>query len=333
MKSLNISSSIFGIKISPIIILIIILMLLFPLFYGDGYILRIAVTSIIMGILGMGFDFSNGFINIVNFGYAAFMGIGAYASGIIATNFGLSPWITVIPAVLITGLVGFLLGLLTLRLRGIFAACMAWFLALVVHSLAVNWVDLTRGSSGLIVPRLFFTASNIPFYYVVIGLAIISYIILRFFINSQMGFAFSAIGQDLEASHASGVQSTKYKIINFTISCAIAGLAGWFYAHYFRILTPDVTHTSQTVEILAVSYIGGRGSLWGSFVSALTVFPLLELLRPIPELRLFVYGFLLILVMIYYPGGLAELLSSANSKINEFFAGHRQIEGDENKNA
>ncbi len=300
-------------------LLVLALFLLFPVFYGDGYLLRIMITSLIIGILGMGFDFTGGFINIVNFGYAAFMGIGAYSSGIIATRFGISPWLTVFAAVAVSGLVGFLLGLLTLRLRGIFAACMAWFLALVAHSLAINWVGLTRGSSGLIVPSLLRTPSNVPFYYILIGLGFFIYVVLSLLINSQYGTAFSVIGQDLEASHASGVNSTKYKIINFTISCAVAGLVGWFYAHYFRILTPDVTHTRQTVEILAIAYIGGRGSLWGSVISALIVFPLLEYLRPVPELRLIVYGFMLILVMVYYPGGMASLLkfvySSAKNKV------------------
>ncbi len=303
-----------GFNFSPLALLVIVLFLLFPLIYGDGYILRIIITSLIIAVLGMGFDFSSGYINIVNFGYAAFMGLGAYTSGILTTRLGLSPWITVFAAILFSGGVGFFLGLLTLRLRGIFAACMAWFLALVVYSLAVNWVGLTRGSSGLIVPRLFGTPSNIPFYYLLIFIGIISYIILNKIINSQIGDAFLAIGQDLEAAHASGVDSTRFKIINFTISCAIAGLVGWFYAHYFRILTPEVTHTRQTVEILAVSYIGGRGSLWGSFVAALIVLPLLEILRPIQELRFILYGLLLAAVMIYYPGGMAYLIKDIASR-------------------
>jgi branched-chain amino acid transport system permease protein len=301
-------------KISPIVIILLVIMLILPLLLGDGFYLRLIITSLIFAVLGMGFDFSNGYINILNFGYAAFMGIGAYASGIVNTKLYLSPWFGLIAAIIITGLVGFLLGVLTLRLRGIFAACMAWFLALAVYSITINWVDLTRGSSGLIVSPLFFTANNIPYYYIIVILTVLTYVILKYITNSQIGTAFLAIGQDLDAARASGVNPIKYKVINFTISCMIAGVAGWFYAHYFKILTPELTHTTKTVEILAISYIGGRGSIWGSIIAALTLLPLLEFLKPMMELRLILYGIFLILIMIYYPGGLAKLFNDIKNR-------------------
>ncbi len=305
------------VHISPVAAIILLIMLIMPLILGDGFYLRLIITSLIFAILGMGFDFSNGFINILNFGYAAFMGIGAYASGIVCTKLGLSPWFGLIAAVLMTGIIGFLLGVLTLRLRGIFAACMAWFLALAVHSVAINWVGLTRGSSGLIVPPLFFTVNNIPYYYIILILTVLTYLFLKYVVNSQIGMAFLAIGQDLDAAKASGVNPTKYKVINFTLSCMIAGVAGWFYAHYFKILTPEVTHTTKTVEILAISYIGGRGSIWGSILAALILLPLLEYLKPMMELRLILYGVFLILIMIYYPGGMAKLFNDIRARFSD----------------
>jgi branched-chain amino acid transport system permease protein len=296
--------------ITPVSVTVILILSVLPLFFGDGFYLRLLSTSLMMGVLAMGFDFSNGFINIVNFGYAAFLGIGAYSSGIACTKLGVSPWVGLFFALFFTGLIGFLLGVLTLRLRGIFAACMAWFLALGVHAVVINWVSLTRGSSGLIVPPIFFTASGIPYYYLIIGILIISYLVLQWLANSQIGMAFLVLGQDTEAAVASGVNDVKYKIINFTVSCMIAGFAGWFYAHYFKILTPKITLTTKTVEILAISYIGGRGTLWGSIISALILLPVLEMLKPMMELRMILYGIFLILVMIYYPGGLATLIEN-----------------------
>jgi branched-chain amino acid transport system permease protein len=111
------------------------------------------------------------------------------------------------------------------------------------------------------------------------------------------------------------VDITRYRVINFTLSCAFAGWLGGFYAHYYGILTPDVMQTSHTVEVLAVAYIGGRGSLWGGALAAFPLIFLVEWMRTnlsgLPGLHLVIYGLLLIVVMIYYPGGLAELFRRA----------------------
>jgi branched-chain amino acid transport system permease protein len=102
---------------------------------------------------------------------------------------------------------------------------------------------------------------------------------------------------------------TRYRVINFTLSCALAGWLGGFYAHYYGILTPDVMATSHTVEVLAAAYIGGRGSLWGGALAAFPIIFFVEWMRTnlveLPGLHLVIYGLMLILVMVYYPGGLA----------------------------
>jgi branched-chain amino acid transport system permease protein len=104
--------------------------------------------------------------------------------------------------------------------------------------------------------------------------------------------------------------------MNFTVSCAFAGFIGWFMAHYVGVLTPQVLHTRATVEIMVISYIGGRGSIWGGLAAALIIIPSMEQLKSIQalsdmmELRLLLYGVLMILVMIYYPSGLSGLWST-----------------------
>jgi branched-chain amino acid transport system permease protein len=97
--------------------------------------------------------------------------------------------------------------------------------------------------------------------------------------------------------------------MNFVVSCFIAGLLGSFYAHYVRILTPSLLLTAKTIEILAIAYLGGRGSLWGSIPAAFLIITVLEFLRPLEAYRFIIYGIILILVMIFYPGGLARLIT------------------------
>ena len=117
---------------------------------------------------------------------------------------------------------------------------------------------------------------------------------------------------------------------NFVLSCALAGVLGGFYAHFYGILTPDMMHTSKTVEVLAVAYIGGRGSLWGGAAIAFPFILAMELIRSslsnLPGLHLVIYGVLLIVVMIYYPGGFAAFFDTyirkpKNRAMNYFLNG------------
>jgi branched-chain amino acid transport system permease protein len=277
--------------------------------------LRWLVGAALIAAQAVAFDFTAGYINIVNFGFAAFVGLGGYTSALLAVRLGISPWMGMFVGAGAAAVLGFLTGALTLRLRGIFAAVMAWFVGLALLGITRNLTDLTRGALGLNAPSLLPEAGNRPYYYVIVGMLIVTYVVLAWVIRSRLGLAFRAIGQNADAARASGINPTQYRVINFTLSCAFAGWLGGFYAHYYGILTPDVMHTSHTVEVLAVAYIGGRGSLWGGAVAAFPLIFLVEWMRTnlveLPGLHLVLYGLLLIVVMIYYPGGLAGLVRQA----------------------
>lgn len=289
-----------------------------PPFTGEDY-RRWLIVAAFMAAQAVAFDFTAGYINIVNFGFAAFVGLGGYTSGLLAVDFGISPWIGMVVGATVSGVVGLLTGALTLRLRGIYAAVMAWFVGLALMGLTRNLPDITRGSLGLAVPSLLDTSDNLPYYYVILAMLVVTFAVLAWVIRSRFGLAFRAIGQNLAAARASGINPTRFLVINFVLSCAFAGWLGGFYAHFYGILTPDVMLTSHTVEILAIAYIGGRGSLWGP---AIVAFPLsigVEWVKvqfsSLPGLHLVLYGLLLILVMIYRPGGVAGLATSVGEWI------------------
>ena len=299
--------------LSPLGALALIFVCILPLVppFNKEYLIRWLIMGAISGTAAISFDLSGGYINVVNFGYMAFFGLGGYTSALVAIHFGLSPWIGIFLGIIPPGVVGFLTGVLSLRLRGIFAICLTWFIGLALMGLAFKFVSLTRGALGLRVPRLLETTSNAPYFYVVMIMLVVTYVVLARLVRSPMGLAFRAIGQNMDAAKTSGINPTRYRIINFTVSCAVVGWVGGFYAHYFRILTPDVMHTLKTVEILVVVYVGGMGSLWGG---ALIAFPFvfgMELIRSTfsgyPGINLVIYGVFLILVMVFCPGGVAQL--------------------------
>lgn len=298
--------------ISPLGLALIVVMLVLPYIppFNQEHLLRWLIGAALIAAQAIAFDFTTGYINVVNFGFAAFLGVGAYTSALLAVELGVTPWVGMFAGAVVAAAMGLVTGVLTLRLRGIFAALMSWFVGLALLGLARNLVDLTRGPMGLNAPTFLSTADNLPYYYIIIAMMLVTYVILRSITNSNIGLAFKALGQNLEAARASGVNPTFYRVLNFTIQCAFAGWLGGFYAHYYGILTPALLATSHTVQVLAIAYIGGRGSIWGGAVTAFPFIFLIEYLRSsledLPGLHLVIYGLLLILVMIFYPGGVAQ---------------------------
>lgn len=298
--------------VSPLGLILVILLAFLPFIppFSREDLLRWLIGATFLAAQAIAFDFTTGYINVVNFGFAAFLGVGAYTSGLLAVNFGISPWITIFAGAITAGILGFLTGILTLRLRGIFVALMAWFVGLALMGLARNLVDITRGPLGLNTPTFLDTASNRPYFYIIFVMLIITFVVLRLITKSHIGLAFKAIGQNIDAARASGVNPTFYRVLNFTLSCAFAGWLGGFYAHYYGILTPQVMATSHTVEVLAIAYVGGRGTIWGGAFIAFPFIFFFEWLRSsltqLPSLYLVIYGLLLLLVMIFYPGGFAQ---------------------------
>ena len=320
---------------SPLGFFLLIVILVLPYIppFDQEHILRWMIMGAFLAAQSVAFDFTAGYINVVNFGFAAILGLGAYTSGILANTrptiilqLGISPWIGIWVGAIIAGLVGFLLGMLTLRLRGIFAAVMAWFVGIALLGIVNNLTEWTRGPLGMAPPSLLERGTgNRPYFYIILTMLLVVYITLKLVTKSNYGLAFRAIGQNFDAARASGINPTKYRVFNFTLSAFFAGWLGGFYAHYFGSLTPQtLMHTSKTVEVLAIAYIGGRGSLWGGIAVAFPFVFFIEYLRSnlteLPGLHLVIYGVLMILVMIYYPAGFSGFFDWIKGKILGLFA-------------
>jgi branched-chain amino acid transport system permease protein len=134
-------------------------------------------------------------------------------------------------------------------------------------------------------------------------------IAMHLLVRSKIGLAFKAIREDQLATESLGLNTTRYKLINFTVACFFTGVIGSFYAHYLGILspTPEEFGVPRTVEILTIAYVGGRGTLWGSLFAAFLLIGFQEYFRELEAWRLVMFGALLIIVMIFAPKGLAGL--------------------------
>ena len=201
--------------------------------------------------------------------------------------------------------------MLTLRLRGIYAAVMAWFVGIALLGLANNLTTLTRGSMGLHPPTLFATTNNLPYFYVILAMLLLIYITLRLVTKSSYGLAFKAIGQNIDAARASGYRPDQVPCLQLYALVHVRRSVGRLLRALLRL--PDAAECDEHVEDRrgARHRLHRRPRQLCGAASAIA-FPfifLIEYLRSsltdLPGLQLVIYGVLMIVVMIYYPAGLA----------------------------
>lgn len=291
-------------------------LVLAPQLVSNSLLLSILIAALMFGIFGAIYDLMVGYCGLTNFGYAGFIAVGSYSSALGASLMGISPWFGLLVGGVMCMVLGLVTGLIALRVKGLYLGLLTWFIGESVRLTIANTPEVTRGMLGLSVmpfPDLFgvdFSRSNLTAYYhavLIIGAAIVS--ASWWLVNSKTGRAFKAIREDELATESLGLSATKYKLINFSVASFFTGVMGAFYAHYIGILSPSPTEfgVSRTIEILTVTYLGGRGTLFGPVLAGFLVVGVQEVFRDIGAWRLVLFGGLLIAVMLYFPRGLATL--------------------------
>lgn len=302
-------------RIIKVAVLLAILIFVPPLI-DNPYITRIFISAVMLGVMAAIFDLMIGYAGLVNFGYAGFIAIGAYTSALGTFHYGISPWLGLLTGGLLTAFVGFLCGVITLRLRGLYVALMTFFVGEAIRFSLSNTPEFTRGMLGLSVapyPDIFgidFSRGNLyAYYYLLLVLTAVIMGFMWWLVKSRYGLAFEALREDQLATQSLGLNTTKYKLYNFTIASFLAGVMGAFYAHYLGILSPSPEEFGvyRTVEILSITYIGGRGTLWGSLFSGFLLIGFQEYFRALGPWRLVIFGALLVFVMLFARRGLAGL--------------------------
>ncbi|MDQ7093312.1 branched-chain amino acid ABC transporter permease [Desulfosporosinus sp. PR] len=285
-----------------------IVLILCPIFITSSYIMHIAVTIAIYGILVLGLELVLGQTGLFSLGHAAFYGMGAYTSALIVMSLGLPIWIGAIGAVVASGLLGALLGFPTLRLRGDYLAIATLGFGEIFRLILVNWDSLTNGPMGLpgiSRPQLFGHMFDETMYFYMIVIAFFLCLAAAYRISgSFLGRAFRAIRDDEDAAEFVGINISKYKIMAFTIGGMYAGLAGSFYAHYITFISPDTFVYQDSATLLAMVFLGGAGTVVGPVLGAVALVILPEALRFLAAWRMLVVGVLMVVMMIYRPQGI-----------------------------
>lgn len=255
------------------------------------------VMAGILIILAVSLNLVNGFTGQFSIGHAGFMGVGAYLGAICTTKLGLPFVVALLLGATMAGLVGIIIGLPSLRLRGDYLAIVTLGFGEILRVIFLNW-DYVGGPRGLMgIPQY----TNFTWVYV---LAVLTIIIIRNWVNSAHGRACIAIREDETAASAMGVNTTLYKVAAFSIGAFFAGLAGVLFAHYYTVIIPNKFGFLFSVEILIIVVLGGLGSISGSVLATLLLTGLNAFLADWPYPRMIIYSLALIGIMIYRPSGL-----------------------------
>jgi branched-chain amino acid transport system permease protein len=287
--------------------------LAFPLAMHDDYVIQLLNIGILNAIVVLGLNFVTGWTGQVNFGQAAFYGLGAYATAI-ATKSGL-PWIvTPVLSVMIVLVASLMLGLPTLRLRTYYLAMTTIGFGEIVRLVIVHWEPVTGGTSGLraIPPISLFGISPqglIQHYYLLLAMLALAALVAMRIRHSALGRAMIATKDSEIAAEQSGVDTTRTKLLAFMIGAVYAGLAGCLYASSIRFVSPDSFSGVQAVLLMTMLIVGGMGSIAGSIAGALALTILPEMLRFLGQWYLVLYGLGVIAVIVLMPGGLASMMA------------------------
>ncbi|MGF2614593.1 branched-chain amino acid ABC transporter permease [Rossellomorea vietnamensis] len=331
------------------IVLLTVIIAVLPLLLSSSFFISKATFAGIYTIIAVGLGLLMGFAGQISLGQAAFYGVGAYSTAVLTTTYGLNPWLTLIISITVPALIAYVLGHTMARLHGYYLAMATLAFGIIIHVLLVEGKSITKGASGLFgIPKIelfgFAFKQGISYYYLVWFFALLVIILSLNIIHSRIGRALRSIHDSEVASSASGVDTGRYKMQIFVISAMFAGLAGWLFAHMSYSISPGSFGLNGSILFLTMVVLGGATSVWGALLGAILISAISITVHTLGSHIAFItsdfeqvlYGFIMMLVVIFLPQGLYPALSSfikrmyRKSQGGSQPAGFTKVKGDQN---
>lgn len=285
--------------------------LLVPVLLSGSYLMSVFVFVGIHTLLAIALNLLLGYAGQISLGHAAFFGLGAYGSGVLTSQFGFNPWVTMVLVALLVAFAAFIIGFPVLKLKGHYLAMATLGLGIIIFIVFNEWVEVTGGPSGLSgIPTLSIGSvsfdSDFKNYYLV-WIFVLGCVGLSLNLaHSRIGRAFRAIHDAEVAARVMGVNALLLKVQVFALSALICSIAGSLYAHVMTFIAPPSFGFNISVELLTMVVIGGLGSIYGSFIGALLLTLLPEFLRALHDYDIVFFGALLITMTMFMPQGLVR---------------------------
>ncbi len=305
----------------PVQLLVLAVFLLLPLWGLSSYVLNTLIMMLFFGFLATAWNILGGFAGQHSLGNAAFVGIGAYTSTFLFSQYGISPWIGMWIGGVLAGIFGLFLGYSAFRcgLKGPFFLLVTIAAAQIVMLVVLNCRAL-GGASGLTVPyvgshpALFQFESKIAYYYVAVGLLAAGILVSILVSRHRLGYYLVAIRENEDAACALGIDTLHYKLLATFLSGFLSGLGGTFYAQYILFIDPEsILSLGLSIEIIVYPILGGIGTVLGPALGAFILYPVGELARSVwggsaAGIHLLFYGAFLMLCIIFMPKGVVGLV-------------------------
>jgi branched-chain amino acid transport system permease protein len=290
-----------------IVFVFFVVLLAFPILIEDPYLIRILTLASIFAIFAASWDLLSGFTGQMNFGHALFFGVSSYTAALLNLHLHIPPWGTIPLGALAAVLAGLIIGIPCLRLRGTYLALTTLAFPIILMGIVFALPDLTGGELGISgLERL--AKSRVVAFYIAVILMIALVVTMWKITDSKTGIILHAIREDEVAVRASGINTTRYKLLAFCLSGFFAGIAGGLYAHYMRIAGPSTLEIALSFQVVIWSVFGGVVTIWGPVGAVFILFPLLEFFRFWPEVRLLMFAFVVLLILLYMPAGLLPFI-------------------------
>jgi len=285
------------------VFLFFLVLLLLPVVTQDPYVLRILILTSIFAILAASWDLLSGFTGQMNFGHALFFGTGAYTAALMNYHTHLPPWGSIPLGGLAAVLAGLIIGIPCLRLKGTYLALTTLAFPIILMGVVFAIPNITGGELGVSgLSRL--SGSRLSDYYVSVVLMLGLCTVMWKITDSNTGIIFHAIREDELAVRAAGINTTRYKLLAFSLSGFFAGISGGLYAHFMRIAGPSTLEVSMSFTVVIWSIFGGIVTIYGPVGAVFILFPLLEFFRFWPEYRMLMFAIVILLILLYMPDGL-----------------------------
>ena len=296
-----------------------------PLFYGStDHIMHILIMCLIWSVVASCWDLIMGFAGIFSFGQVAFFVIGAYASAIISAKFAVPPIFSVFMAGLIAALLGILVGLPCLKLKGAYIALVTFAVHMILEPVLKGDIGRfigTGGSRGIltiapmnILGYTFNSADKVPYFYLMLFLAVVCSFVILAVIKSHWGDAFLALKDSEAFASCLGVSAFKYKLLVFALTSFLTGMIGGFYAHYVGMLSTRMLGIDLFVTLMVILVIGGVGKFPGAIVGSFITIALNEMLSPVGSYRPIILGAMVIVLVLALPDGIVGLIEKLFSR-------------------
>jgi len=296
--------------------------LVLPFGVHSEYYRQVIVTAYISAIAVYGLNIILGYTGLLTLGHAAFFGIGAYGVALLETRLGVPFWVALAAGCAAAVILGYLVGLVSLRTRGHYFAIFTAAIGVMISVIFTNWQQLTGGNIGVlnipppapIGPISF--ESSIAKYYLVLAALIIAVMICARVRASLFGRSLIAIAGNEDLARAVGIDVMRAKSAAFMLSTFLAGLAGGMYAIFIGFLGPDSTGLDVTFDMLLYLIVGGVGTLWGPLVGTLVLVILGQFLQGIESFKFLIFGPMLVLLVMFFPSGIVGGLIKLSGRRN-----------------